>query len=295
MTTLTVFTPTYNRAHLLPRLYDSLCRQTVRDFCWLVVDDGSVDDTRALVQKWVGEGVIPIEYIYKSNGGMHTAHNAAYARIETPLNVCIDSDDAMPPRAVESIVRHWRAVEGDPNLAGMLGLDVDMRGEVIGGRFPRDGLRATLGEVYGKYRVKGDKKIVLQTRVVRSFPPYPEYAGERLVPLGSLYTLIDRDYGLVCFNEAWAVVDYQLDGSSANVAREYFRSPMGFRYDALVNIASRKKLVTKLKNFVKLGVVDFIRGRAMRFQDSPAPLLSLFLFPVSFLAYLWIKYRAQQS
>ena len=91
---LTVFTPAYNRAHTLPRTYESLCKQSRKDFVWLIVDDGSRDNTRELVEEWQRrDNGFKIRYIYKENGGMHTAHNEAYRNIDTVLNVCIDSDD----------------------------------------------------------------------------------------------------------------------------------------------------------------------------------------------------------
>ena len=96
MPTLTVFTPAYNRAHTITRTYESLCRQTCKDFTWLVVDDGSTDGTRALIEQWIAAGVIDIRYIYQANQGMHGAHNTAYRNITTELNTCIDSDDYMP-------------------------------------------------------------------------------------------------------------------------------------------------------------------------------------------------------
>ena len=95
-TILTIFTPAYNRAHTLLRTYESLCRQSCKAFIWLVVDDGSTDNTAALVQQWQSrDNGFEIQYIYKENGGMHTAHNVAYANIHTELNTCIDSDDML--------------------------------------------------------------------------------------------------------------------------------------------------------------------------------------------------------
>lgn len=98
MKTLTVFTPAYNRAHTLPRTYESLVKQDCKDFIWLIVDDGSSDNTKELVEEWQKkENGFEIRYIYKENGGMHTAHNVAYENIDTELNVCIDSDDELAP------------------------------------------------------------------------------------------------------------------------------------------------------------------------------------------------------
>ena len=290
MKTLTVFTPTYNRAHLLPRLYASLCAQSSKDFVWLVVDDGSSDGTRDLIKKWISDSAIEIRYVYKQNGGMHTAHNVAYEVVETELNVCIDSDDWMPHGAIASILSNWQLAGGDTALAGMLGLDQHLDGRIVGSPFPESGLKATLGQVYGQYRVQGDKKIVLRTEVVSAYPRYPEFPGERLVPIASLYTLIDQRYKLFCVNEVWATVEYQPDGSSATVGKQYFQSPLGFRHDALINLSHAEGAWTKFKNIVKLGVTDFIlEGRGVRREKSPVPLLSLIVWPVSYLAYLRLR------
>ena len=113
MKTLTIFTPAYNRARTLPRTYESLLRQTCKDFEWLVIDDGSTDGTRELVEDWIKEKKIPIRYIHQKNQGMHGAHNTAYRNISTELNTCIDSDDYMPDDAVEKIVRFWERYGSD--------------------------------------------------------------------------------------------------------------------------------------------------------------------------------------
>ena len=108
---LTIFTPAYNRAHTLPRTYESLCLQKCKDFIWLVVDDGSRDNTAEQVRKWqCNDNGFEIRYVYKENGGMHTAHNTAYELIDTELNTCIDSDDKLALDAVEKILQKWEQV-----------------------------------------------------------------------------------------------------------------------------------------------------------------------------------------
>ena len=99
--TIAIFTPTYNRAHTLGRTYQSLCNQTCKDFEWLIIDDGSTDDTAQLAKSWAKGQIISIRYIYKENGGLYTGYNTAYANIDSELCVCIDSDDYMPNDAVE--------------------------------------------------------------------------------------------------------------------------------------------------------------------------------------------------
>lgn len=141
--TLTIFTPAYNRAHTIGRTYESLCRQTLKDFEWLVIDDGSTDNTRQLIQGWMLEDKIPIRYVYQENQGMHGAHNTAYKNISTELNTCIDSDDWMPDDAVYKIVSFWKRY-GSEKVAGIMGLDATSDGKVIGDRFPEDLKQITL-------------------------------------------------------------------------------------------------------------------------------------------------------
>ena len=118
MVLLTVFTPTYNRAHTLPEAYCSLKAQTSKNFLWLIVDDGSTDRTAALVSAWMqAEKAFSIRYLYRPNGGMHAAHNTAYAHIETELNLCLDSDDRLAKDAVEQIEKRWAQIKSK-NYAG---------------------------------------------------------------------------------------------------------------------------------------------------------------------------------
>lgn len=291
MTTLTVFTPTYNRADLLSRLYASLQRQTCNDFCWLIVDDGSTDGTKERVTVWIAEGFIPIEYCWKTNGGMHTAHNVAFDKITTEINVCIDSDDWMPVDAVELIVSRWRSVSVYPKVAGIVGLDQSPGGALIGTSLPPDGTRCTLTNLYARMGVQGDKKLVYRTDIIRSFPRYPEFSGERLVPLAWLYCLIDQDYELVAFNDVYVVVDYQPGGSSDSVIRQYFQSPHGFLEARVVSIRHAGNFKDKLRNVVHLGVSCFILGQWKPWRRSPAPWLSVLVWPVSVVAYIYLLIR----
>ena len=167
MATLTVFTPTYNRIYTLSRTYDSLKRQTCKDFIWLIVDDGSQDNTSEVVQEWIEqENDFVIKYVYKENGGMHTAHNLAYRLIETELNVCIDSDDAMPLNAVEKIISFWKE-NGSDDLAGIIALDSDFEGKILGTKLPENIKATDTLSVYDKYGVRGDKKFIYRTELLR--------------------------------------------------------------------------------------------------------------------------------
>ena len=192
MATLTVFTPTYNRAYVLKQCYDSLCRQTCKDFVWMIVDDGSSDNTKEIVDEWMAnDNGFEIRYVYKQNGGMHTGHNKAYELIDTELNVCIDSDDFMPDDAVELIVNFWEENK-DSSYSGIIALDVYKNGQVIGKELPNK--KSTTLSGYYQNGGQGDKKLIYRTEIINKYPPYPEFEGEKFVPLDYKYLLADQDY-----------------------------------------------------------------------------------------------------
>ncbi len=293
MATLTVFTPAYNRAHTIWRTYESLCRQTCKDFEWLVVDDGSSDNTRELVEGWIAEGKIPIRYIYQKNQGMHGAHNTAYANINTPLNTCIDSDDFMPDDAVEKILAYWRE-KGNDKFAGLVGLDVTEDGQVIGTKFPQDMPTTTLQGFYNAGG-KGDKKLVYRTDVIKRYPEYPLFEGERYVGLAYKYMLIDQDYELITLNEPLVIVEYQQDGSSFNMFKQYWNNPRGMAFYRKAEMKTTHSLSRKLKvctHYVSSSIIS----RNWRFiQESPEKLLTILCIPGGLALYMLIKHKVKRN
>ena len=229
MAFLTVFTPTYNRAHTLGRTYESLFKQKCKEFIWLIVDDGSTDQTKELVRKWQKQdNGFEIQYIYKENGGMHTAHNTAYANIHTELNICIDSDDKMASDAVEKIKVIWEQIR-DKNYAGIIALDSDFNGNIIGKSFSDDMRETTLGGYYAAGG-QGDKKLIYRTDVINSVPEYPVFSGEKYVGLVYKYTLIDQKYKLYVLKDVVCEVEYQPEGSSETMWKQYLQNPRGFAF-----------------------------------------------------------------
>jgi len=137
MELITVFTPTFNRAYILPQLYESLLRQNNKNFIWLIIDDGSSDNTNELVQSWINSNIINIQYHYKVNGGMHTAHNLAYNLINTELNMCIDSDDYLIDNAIEKILTFWGKNKKD-SVGAIYALDATKNNKILGEKYPSD-------------------------------------------------------------------------------------------------------------------------------------------------------------
>lgn len=293
MKTLTVFTPSFNRAYCLHQCYESLVVQTNKDFCWLIIDDGSTDNTKELVQIWIDEGKIEIIYHFQENQGMHGAHNAAYRLTETELNVCIDSDDFMPEDAVDAILTFWNAQppEVRKSVAGLAGLDAFKDGKIIGNKFPDYLERSTLETIHNVHRITGDKKLVYRTEVVKKYPPYPLFQGERFVPLGTLYLMIDKDYEILCLNEVLCIVEYMPDGSSRNMIKQYYRHPKGFQHARITNMRHSNYFKVRLKNAIHY-VSHSIQLKDLGFlKKTPKKLLTFFMIPPGILLYLYVWYN----
>lgn len=293
MPVLTVFTPAYNRAHTLSRTYASLVNQTCKDFEWLIIDDGSSDGTRELVSGWISEAKIPIRYIYQENQGMHGAHNTAYRNISTELNTCIDSDDWMPQDAVEIIVSFWKKY-GSEKYAGMVGLDYSSRGNLIGTKFS-EGLKETTLSGFYMGGGRGDKKIVYRTDVIRKYPEYPLFEGERYFSLGYKYLLIDQDFTLLTLNEPLVIVDYQRDGSSMNMYSQYWKNPIGFMFLRKEHMRLYPSVSKKYRSCVHY-VSHMIRsGRYKHLFSNPCPFLTLFAILPGAALYCWTWYMVRHS
>ena len=291
MKALTIFTPAYNRANLLPRLYESLCKQTVQDFEWLVVDDGSVDGTRKLIATWIQEQKIPIRYIYQENQGMHGAHNTAYHAIETELNTCIDSDDYMPCKAVELILNKWNSVDKD-KYAGIIGLDSFENGAIIGTKIEYE--ETTLEDFYLN-NGEGDKKLVYRTDVIKQYPDYPIFKGENYVGLASKYILIDQDYKLAALNEVLVIVEYQPTGSSNTMFFQYLKNPKGFMYYRTVFMLNSKSNKRKFREAIHYVSSCIILKKWNLFKACPKPGFTLLAIPLGVLLYFYILFKTRNK
>lgn len=231
MKTLTIFTPAYNRAELLKRCYESLKRQSLKDFVWIIVDDGSTDNTAEVVKSWIkSETDFDIKYYYKENGGLHTTYNLAIEKAETELSVCIDSDDYMPDNAVELIIDFWKK-HGSSEYAGITGLDFNAKdGTNIGGYYPENQKSINLIDVLlGKYpQSAGDKKHVVRTELYKKAAPMHSYEGEKNFNPHRLHLEISRDYDFLILNENLCFVDYQEAGMTNSMYWQYYNSPNSF-------------------------------------------------------------------
>ena len=224
MKKITILTPSYNRAHTLPALYESLLKQDTDVFEWLVVDDGSTDATRKLVEGWQGEGKISIRYLHKQNGGKHTALNEGIRLIESELTFIVDSDDWLPENAVEIILQYhekYREMEG---LCGYSFLRFYPDGKVNDAFYPQDEWIDTYISARINAGIAGDKAEVFFTDVLRQYP-FPVYEGEKFVPEDLIWVQMSGPYKMVHINRCVYISDYLEGGLTRSGKRMKIHSP----------------------------------------------------------------------
>ena len=265
---ITVLTPTFNRGGGLQSLWDSLQKQTVKDFEWLVVDDGSTDGTKNLITQLQEKSDFPIRYIYKNNGGKHTALNVGIQNICSELIFIVDSDDCVTDDAVESILKIHKKYRSQNNICGYAFLRAFPDGKVNGKKFDVD-------EKIGSYidvRVNGDdtgadKAEVFKTHCLKEFP-FPEYPNEKFLGEDLVWVRMARKYEMVHINKAIYVGNYLEDGLTNNRRKHNIASPIGCMHRAEEFMESDLKTRYRIKGglqyivygrFAGVKVVDLIR------------------------------------
>lgn len=198
----TVFTPTFNRAYTLPRVFESLKRQTYRNFEWVIVDDGSTDETHKVVEAWQNEADFCIRYFWQPNRGKHVAFNRGVELAHGKFFLPIDSDDACLPIALERFKYHWDSIpfEEQNFFTGVCALCQDQTGELIGTTFPFPVIDSNTLAIRYRYKVTGDKWGFQRAEVLRNHP-FPEIDGERFIPEGVVWNAIGKTYKIRYVNE----------------------------------------------------------------------------------------------
>ena len=283
---ITIYTPTYNRKHLLPELFDSLCNQTNKDFIWLVVDDGSSDGTEDLINQWKQKAPFHIEYVYKVNGGVHTARDLAYSIIDTELLVGIDSDDSCLYDMVENIAKAWIQFK-NKGIIGIISPVCSVQGKWLGTSFPQVDF-ASFQDLTFKHKCVGDHTMVIKTEIIKNVPNAPVFTGEKLVGEGYKWIqLPDNPFYLL--KRATVVHSYMEDGYTQNVRKLWFKNLKGFA--AFYNIYSTKAnfFNVRIKNAVKYNITNFFDGNFNCISQSKNKIGSFFTYPLAFVCYLYLK------
>lgn len=282
---LTVFTPVYNRAYIIEQLYRSLCRQSDKDFEWLVVDDGSTDCIDKLMARFIDEEEICIRYIRQQNGGKHSAINRGVKEAKGEFFFIVDSDDHITEDAITWIRQSSSAIAADNRFAGLSGVRIHPNGSRIGGGEDFGTIDANAIDIRYKHGVRGDLAEVYKTEVLRQYP-FPIFEGERFCPEAMVWNRIADKYILRYCHKGIYVCEYLVDGLTAKITRLRRNSPQAsmtyycelyhrpvplpLKLKSAINFwrFAETSNVARYRMFGPLSLLCWLPGRAMRLMDS---------------------------
>jgi glycosyltransferase involved in cell wall biosynthesis len=271
--TYTVFTPSYNRAHLLPRVYESLEKQTFRDFEWLVVDDGSTDQTAEVIKQLQSKASFPVRYVAKPNGGKPTAVNRGVKEAAGFIFAILDSDDWYVPEALDRFWHHWQSIPANlqSGYVGVTGLCSLASGELIGSRFPQDVFDSDAIDLRYKHRVEGEKSGILRTEVMQQFR-YPEELG-KYVPESLVWNRIAKNYKTRFVNEVLTVKEFQPGGITCDGRLIQLRNTRAFLLccKELMALGGRLPFDPRVRAYANYVRHSLHQGISLRQQVAEAP------------------------
>lgn len=290
MNTITILTPTYNRAGYLQRLYNSLIEQTSKDFIWFVIDDGSIDDTQQMIQNFQKEGLISIQYQYQENGGKHRALNRGISKIETQLTFIVDSDDYLPSDAIEIILQYHNKYKEMKNLCGYSFLRCYEDGTVNTAYFKKDEEIASFCDVRINGNIGGDKAEVFYTNVLKKYP-FPEFEGEKFLPEDLVWMRMSGPYDMVHINKCIYISEY-LEGGLTKTGRAMkIYSPKGMMLRSKVYLENAG---VGLKVKIKMMMLYIIYGKFARANlnqmmksITQKSLFIMLVIPSMMIFYIW--------
>ncbi|BCZ26294.1 sugar transferase [Claveliimonas bilis] len=282
--TLTIFTPTYNRGYILQKLYKSLKKQRNIDFQWLIVDDGSTDNTEQIVDTWIKENKIQICYYKQENGGKQRAFNRGVNNAKTELFMCIDSDEYLLEDAVEIILQQWKKIRKNKNLAGMVALRGKTEDQPIGTYFPERIKESSLGELYSSYHFKGDTELIYRTEILKEYPFWVA-ENEKFMGESYVYQQIDQKYKLFILRKIVAVGEYLQDGYTHNVRRLIKENPISYTELRRQSVIYAKNIKTRFYHTM-LCIVGCIMSKQKVFSVAPYKTLAVLAYIPARLVWL---------
>ena len=273
---LTVFTPAYNRADFLPRLYRSLCDQTCYDFEWLIIDDGSTDHTQDVMPTFLAETRFAVRYIRKENGGKHTAHNLALEQAAGEWFLCVDSDDLLAPDAVAALTEKIKQLTGE---TGVIAYKKDLNGKLLSDPFPVGMKQEQMHRLALVHGCRGEFSLIFSTAFAKHFP-FPVFTGERFVTESVIYDRMDLHGTMALLPETITVCEYQPDGYSSNFARLMKNNPSGFCLYFLQRIDLQPRLLQRIIHAGKYWCFRWISGQTeLTYTGKHKLLVALSAFP----------------
>ena len=254
---ITVFTSTYNRGYILNNLYKSLQKQTFRSFEWIIIDDGSTDNTKDIISSWKKEkNDFEIRYLYTKNRGKHCAINSGVKLANSRLFFIVDSDDYLSENALERILYWEKTISDKQGFAGVSGNKCYFDKTLIGETFTGKYLDCTSLE-RTKFHIQGDKAEAYYTDILKKYP-FPEFEGENFCSEALVWDRMSKDgYKIRYFNESIYFAEYREDGLSFNLKNKYLSNPKGTMLFFLERSLNNKN---NFKEFLKNASFYYLYG-----------------------------------
>jgi glycosyltransferase involved in cell wall biosynthesis len=284
---LIIFTPTYNREEYLPILYDSLLRQTEQSFQWIIVDDGSTDNTRSVVEQFLKDGQIPIVYYWQNNCGKHIAHNKGVELCDTELFFCVDSDDFLLPETVADVLKVWSSRNRSKEYIGIVALRGHTDGRIMGNAMPDRLAESSLSDLYNLYGKKGETALIFATKYLKKHM-FPHFENEKFLSEEIIYNELENEGKFIVYNKVLYIMEYLENGLTKSYIKMWKSSPQGVkcllhsRYKKALLLPGWKKFYRSIRVILLLNAFCHNRGMPV-IQNSPNKFLSATLYLPSLL------------
>ena len=287
MIEITVLTPTFNRAHTLQRVFQSLKNQSSKNFEWIIIDDGSNDNTQQLVNEFILMADFKVKYLYKKNGGKHTAINLGIENITTELTIILDSDDYLLEDAIQKILIYWNKFKVDETLCGLSFLKGYPNNKIVGSRFTRNCFKSNHIECRHNIGESGDKAEVFLTKILKEFK-FPEIENEKFVPEDLIWTRIARKYSTIYINEIIYMCEYLPDGLSMSGKKILINSPKALRILYNESLDSSFKIKLRIKHCIQYIIYSLFSHVQIKniFNESNSKLITVITFPLGYILYI---------
>lgn len=285
---LTIFTPTYNRSELLTRLYKSLLNQSCHDFEWIIVDDGSSDNTENNINNIIkNNSLFPIYYYKKENGGKCSAINIGVKKSRCDWFFIVDSDDILMQKAVETIYRYIKIYDSNQDVCALGFLRAKPNGECIGGEVDYDTLVSDFFSYRNRLHYKGDRAEVIRLNVMKEYP-FPEYTGEKFISEALVWNRMAKKYKCVYINEKIYITEYIEDGLSNTSSNLFSNSPKGsmlfYKENFLDAIRIKDKAISALLYW------RFYFSTRIKNNPELKPCISMYPYLIGYPLYLIIRF-----
>ncbi len=293
---ITILTPTYNRGYILSKAYKSLLEQTNKNFEWLIIDDGSTDNTKDLINVFIQEQKINIRYYLKKNGGKHTAVNEGLKKAKGEYILILDSDDSLTEDAIENINYYWGKYSSNNKIACLSFLKIYSDKKVVSK--PYSGVEIISNDIDFKYNkgISGDMSETYRTSILKKYP-FPIFNDERFLSEAIVWNKIAFKYDTVFINKEIYVCEYLEDGLSFSCLKLRYNNPIGALENAKLFMNQRFKLIIRLKNAILYDGFSLIAKRKFGYivQDSNHKFLSILFYPAGILFKFWCTYEVKRK